>query len=325
LPSPLAPLSSSPPVGGGSAAAAEGVRHVVDATTRVEILVDTGGAPFRVRATQRLDVRRLGDYFFTIGAPLRDVEAAPGSDATPGLRATSFLWEGFNPKRRLLAARAELEPGAVASSLPLRIELAGGKATLTNTTATTVPTFTADAPREQLLAYLASLRVAAASRITPTGGGTVITSPLRPLRLRISVPLLVDGSIGSARVHVTLGGASRKLRASFAAGPVDVTVRPLLPQELFTASKAASGRALLKQATLASVEFARARQYDAFLGNPDPIGKSATTYVYRSGTPSAPVAAPAAAKKGRDWPRTMLISLGLLALLVAATIAWSRA
>jgi hypothetical protein len=298
---------------------------VVDATTRVQISVDTGGAPFRVRATQRLDVRRVGDYYFTIGAPLTDVAAAPGSEATPGLRATSFLWAGFNPKRRVLAATAELEPAAVAGSLPLRIELTGGKTRLINTTATTVPSFTANAPKQQLLAYLADLSQTAARRLTPTGGGTVITSPLRAVRLRVSVPLLVDGSVGSARVHVIIGGAFHRSRASFPSGRVDLTVRPLLPLELLSRRTAASGRALLAQATLASLEYARSRQYDAFLGNPDPVGKSVTTYVYRSGTRAVPVVAPAAAKEGRDWPRTLLVGLGALMLLVVATIAWSRA
>jgi hypothetical protein len=301
------------------------VRHRVDATTRVQIAVDADGAPFRVRATQRLDVRTLGDYFFTIGAPLTDVEAAPGSEATPGLRATSFLWEGFNPKRRVLAATAELEPGAAANSLPLRLERVGGQTLLTNTTATTVPSFTADAPKQQLLAYLAGLSRAAATRVTPTGGGTAITSPLRPVRLRVSAPLLVEGSIGSARVHVVLGGATHELRASFPAGRVDLTVRPVLPLELLAARRGTSGRALLAQATLASLEFARSRQYDAFLGNPDPLGRSGTIYVYRSGVRAAPVAAPTSTAAGRSWLRTALIGLGLVTLLAVATIAWSRA
>jgi hypothetical protein len=138
------------------------------------------------------------------------------------------------------------------------------------------------------------------------------------------VPLLIDGSIGSARVHVILGGDDHRMRASFPPGRVDLTVHPLLPLELLAERKAASGRALLAQATLASLEFARSRQYDAFLGNPDPLGRSATTYVYRSGTRAAPVATPVSTKEGRDWPRTVLLGLGVLTLLAGATIVWSR-
>ena len=73
LPSPLAALSATPPLGSGASAAAEGVRHRIDATTRVRVAVDAHGTPFAVTATQRLDVSQPGDYYFTIGAPLTDV------------------------------------------------------------------------------------------------------------------------------------------------------------------------------------------------------------------------------------------------------------
>jgi hypothetical protein len=326
LPSPLAPLSPSPPVGSGATASAEGVRHRITATARVRALVDPTGKPFRVRATQRLDVRVAGDYFFTISAPLTNVEAAPGSQATPGLRATSFLWEGFNPKQRLLAATAELEPDAVVDSLPLRIDVSGTTTQLVDTTVTTVPSFTADAPMQQLLSYLAGLRRAAATGVAPAGGGTAISSPLRPVRLRISVPLLVEGMIGTAHVRVILGGAGRALRASFGPGRIALTVRPLPPTELLAATRSSSGRALLKRASVASLEFARYRQYSTFLGNPDPVGKSTTTYVYRSGLRPPPATEPvAAAAEGRNWTHTALIALGALLALVAAAFAWSRA
>jgi hypothetical protein len=145
------------------------------------------------------------------------------------------------------------------------------------------------------------------------------------MRLRVSVPLLVDGSIGSTRVHIVLGGAAHGMRAGFPTGRVDLTVRPLLPLELLSVRKGASGRALLQQATLASLEFARTRQYDAFLGNPDPIARSSTTYVFRSAARAAPVATPVPKEARRDWPRAVLIGLGVLALLAGATVAWSRA
>ena len=126
LPTPLAQLSSSPPLAGGANATSEVVRHRVDARTGVDVAVDNSGTPFRVRVTHRLDVRVKGDYFFTIGAPVVAVEAAPGSDSTPGRRAASILWAGFNPLRRTLVARATLDPVAVAPSLPLRVEVANG-------------------------------------------------------------------------------------------------------------------------------------------------------------------------------------------------------
>src|SRR3954454_19372269 len=76
LPSPLAALSATPPLGTGASAAAEGVRHHVDSTTRVRVAIDGSGMPFAVTATQRLVVSQPGDYYFTIGAPLTDVAPA---------------------------------------------------------------------------------------------------------------------------------------------------------------------------------------------------------------------------------------------------------
>src|SRR5262249_26720439 len=143
LPSPAAPLSSSPPLAGGATATNAIVRHRVNARTRVDVALDEDGTPFRIVATQRLDLRVKGDYFFTVGAPLRAVEAAPGSASTPGLRSTAITWAGFNPGRRTLAARATLDPAVAAPSLPLRVEVAPNRVTLVNATPTIATSFTA--------------------------------------------------------------------------------------------------------------------------------------------------------------------------------------
>jgi len=325
LPSPIAPLTPSPPIGGGATTSAEGVRHRVAARSTVVVSVDSSGTPFAVVATQRLAVRRVGDYLFTIGAPLTNVEAAPGSSATPGLRSTAFLWEGFNPGRRTLAARVTLDAPVVAASLPLRISVAGGRATLENATATSVTTSSADAPAGALTAYLRSLRAAAASGAVPTGGGTELTSPLRPARVTVSVPLLVDGAIGRRRLHTVLGGAGRPVRLVVPAGRIRLTVRPLPPTELLSPPPAETGRKLVDRAVRASLEYARSRQYNAFLGNPDPVGTTRTIYAYRSAARAVPAVAAPATSDSRDRLRTMLVVLGLAAVLVAATVVWSRA
>ena len=83
LPSGVAPLSLTPPLGNGATAANENVRHRVIARTTVRVSVTPDGTPFAVVATQRLDVRVLGDYFFTIGAPVRDVARVLTVDLDP--------------------------------------------------------------------------------------------------------------------------------------------------------------------------------------------------------------------------------------------------
>jgi hypothetical protein len=67
------------------------------------------------------------------------------------------------------------------------------------------------------------------------------------------------------------------------------------------------------------------RQYQSFLGNPDPTGPNETTYAFRSATPpsaSPPVAAIAPAQ--RDWASTVAVAAGLLLAAAGALLAWSR-
>src|SRR3954469_12535895 len=196
LPSPLAALSAAPPLGTGASAAAEGVRHHVDSTTRVRVAVDEHGTPFAVTATQRLVVSQAGDYYFTIGAPLTDVAPAYGSQSTPGLRTGTIIWAGFNPGKRVLAARTTLDPVAVAGSLPLRVSISGGKVTLRNGTAITTTAFSADALKPQLEAFLAGLRRATSTGTAPTGGGALVTSQPVQTTVRVIAPLRVAGTIG---------------------------------------------------------------------------------------------------------------------------------
>lgn len=319
LPSPLATLSATPPLGTGASAAAEGVLHHVDSTTRVRVAVDARGTPFAVTATQRLVVSQAGDYYFTIGAPLTDVAPAYGSQSTPGLRTATIIWAGFNPGRRVLAARATLDPAAVASSLPLRIAIRDDKVTLTNSTGITTTAFTADALKPQLETFLAGLRRATRTGTAPTGGGAFVTSQPVPSTIRVVVPLRVTGTIGSRRVSLRLGAAP----ASFPAGELRLSASVLHPAPRPPAGL--SGRELLDIAVRASLESARARQYDAFLGNPDPSGSSTSTFSFVSGTRRAPTVAAVPEDHGRSTAGMLLWAVGGLAALAGAALAWSRA
>jgi hypothetical protein len=321
LPSPVAPLSPSPPLGRGATALTERIRHPVAATTRVETLLDPSGTPFSVVATQRLDVRVKGDYFFTIGAPLLDVEAAPGSESTPGLRATSIVWTGFNPGRRTLAARATLDPSAVSPSLPLRIEAANGRTTLVNTTGVTVASYTADALRAPLVAYLERLRSDLAAGRPPLAGAASATTKPASTQVHVSVPLLVRGTVGGHAVHATV----RDRLVVPGDGSVRLTVTPDVRAQYGDLS-GLSGRALLRLATTATLQAARARQYETFLGNPDPVGRNETTYVYRTAArPETPVAATPVAHGGRSWAATLGWLAALAVGAVAGLVAWTRA
>jgi len=322
LPSPFAPLSPSPPLGGGATSSSEGFRHRVAATTSVDVSLDRDGAPFAVHATQRLDVGVLGDYFFTIGAPLLDVEKAPGSQSTPGLRAASILWAGFNPGHRVLSARATLDPAAAASALPLRLEVAPGGVTLVNATGVTAGSYTADALAPPLVRYLEQLSEQVALGQTPTSGGAYVTSKPTATGVRVLVPLRVTGTIGTRKVAVLVEGDRLTLHAD---GAVRLIVTLAAPERLLDASTAGlSGRQLLDRATRATLTLARMRQYQTYLGNPDPTGPNKTTYIYRSATrPSPPPVAAVAARK-RDWTTTIAVAAGLLLTTAAALVVWAK-
>lgn len=314
LPSPAAPLSPVPPLGGGASSSTERTHHRVDAVTTVRVSVNSRGAPFAVTATQTLDVRVTGDYFFTIGAPVEDVAAAAGSDSTPGLRTASIVWAGFDPGRRTLKARATLRPGSAAAALPLRIEVSGGATALVNATAVTVGAISAEAERAPLLRYYDELRRAT----SPVAGAALLTSAPVRTTLIVRAPLQVTGTVGGMPVSRVVTD-----RLSIpAVGAVRLTVRPVRPA--FPPAGALSARTLLGRVTTALLTLARVRQYDSFLGNPDPAGANATTYRYVSARGPRPVAAAEPAHRGLDWLRTAAIVAGAVVATGAAAAVWAR-
>jgi hypothetical protein len=312
LPSPTAPLSPQPPLGPATTSR-EGVRHHVDASTRVDVSVDAAGDPFAVVATQRLAVRVKGDYLFTVGAPVEDVEAAPGSASTPGFRTGAIVWAGFDPGRRLLAARATLDRHAVAPLLPLRIVVAGSRTTLVNATRTTVGAFGADAVPASALRALRDIRLGRAA-------GALVNGTPVPARIAVAAPLRVTGTIGSRRVALVL----RDRVTIAAAGAVRLTVTPLRPAVPVRLPR--SGRELFALASRLALATARAGQYQRFLANPDTQGRSETAFVYRTARRPV-VAAPAVVvvHHGRSWVEAALVAIGLVALAAAALAAWARA
>jgi hypothetical protein len=320
LPSPLAPLSASPPLSGGAAASAEGIRHRVAATTTVRVSIDRAGEPFALTATQTLDVGVKGDYFFTIGAPALDVETAPGSESAPGLRSTSILWAGFDPGSRRLAANVVLDPTVAALTLPLRLEVTAGHITLLNTTSTTVDGFTADAETPPLLRYLAQLRRDVEAGRAPTAGTASLTSPAHVATFRAFATLRVKGTIGGRSIDRLLGAAPVTIAAH---GAVRLTARPVPPLALLRPPRL-SGRALLERVTLAVLGIARARQYDTYLGNPDPTGRNRTTYVYRSAKQQRPVTAATPTPVRDHAVRTLLVVAALLAAAALGVVVWAR-
>ncbi|MGN6797726.1 MAG: hypothetical protein ACTHKS_06215 [Gaiellaceae bacterium] len=317
LPSPIAALSAQPPLAGGARPSAEHIAHSVSASTNVMVSIDDAGTPFAVTATQRLDVRGVGDYSFTIGAPVLTVRAPADSASVPGIRTGSIVWAGFNPDERVLVARATLEPRKTLSALPLRVRISGDTVTLENTTRVRVGTFSADAPRAPLVAYLARLRGEVSHGRAPLQTTVPLASTPRNVSMTVTAPLHVTGTIGDRRIDLLLTTRTR-LHGS---GRIDLRAEPVKDVDAVTST---SGRALLREAIRVTLTLARANQYDEFLGNPDPAGSSQTVYAYRTASP--PHAAPIATvgRHRRPWIETTLVVAVLATALVAGATLWAR-
>ncbi len=317
LPSPTAALSPAPPLGGGATASREGIAHRVSAATVVRVAVDPAGRPIRVESTQKLRVRGLGDYVFTIGAPVLDVRAAPGSASTPGFRDGAILWQGFDPGSRLLAATATLAPSAAARALPLRIERVSGGTRIENATRVSATALRGDGSRAALLDYLARLRAALTRGSRPPAGTVDVAGTVSRLPVQVTAPLAVSGTIGGRPVHLRLTGAV----TVGVTGAVRLRAVPVFPR-IPDLSGAPTAR-LLEQASRIVLTVARVGQYRAFLGNPDPAGRSSTVYDYRSGARAAAPAGAALTGSG-GGVRTLLVALALAAAAGLGLVVWAR-
>ena len=164
-------------------------------------------------------------------APVRSVEAGPGTQSPPGRRQNQILWQGFSPGHRVLAAWADLRPPESVGSLPLRVsvttEVAGSplapgekrsgdlRVTLIveNATAANAKSYTADPDPVDLAIVLGRIRSAIQRDVYAEGLNIRLRSPTTPTEVRVAAPLRVDGTLtfapGTVRLRGTGGGVVR--------------------------------------------------------------------------------------------------------------------
>jgi hypothetical protein len=131
----------------------------------------------------------------------------------------------------------------------------------------------------------------------------------------------VTGTVGGRAVDAVV---ERRLVIA-GDGPVRLNVTPATPDRLLAGTTTGlSGRQLLARAVRASLTLARVRQYEMFLGNPDPTGTNQTTYVYRTAARPTPAAAAVVHVSERDWATTFAVGAGLLLAAGAAAVVWAR-
>jgi hypothetical protein len=290
------------------------IRGTVEARERVAVGIDAGGTPTSVRVVQRLFVRALGDYAFFIPAPAVSVAAADGSGSRPGLRPNQIVWQGFSPRRKVLAADADLRLADSVDALPLRIRVTGAPAqagrfelalSLENATAAQVQSFTGDAVEDDVVDALRALRAAVRIGRRVEGRTVRIRGESTPTRVPVSAPLALHGTVsfrtGSVR-EVTptrfsgvVGGARPATLRVTVSGEALRATSPrirVVAEPLPAAAIPPRSVPTLDDAILGYLRYARTRQYQTFLANPDPAGPSSTTYVFETAAAERPGAAP---------------------------------
>jgi hypothetical protein len=317
----------------------EPLRGTAVALQRVDVAIAGDGTPTAVTATQRLELTSVGDYVLFVPAPATAVAATAASASQPGLRPNQIVWRGFAQGRRTLAAAAELRVRDSASALPARIRIDGVPTaagpfvvvvTVEDASAVTVRTADGTAAAGDLARVLRRLR--AATRARTSAAATIpLRAPISETSRDVAAAFTVSGSLtfspGAARIQdeTTFSGAigpdRRRVRfairgtATRAAAP---RVRILLEPNPAAAVPRAAG---LGAVATGYLDYARTLQYHEFLANPDPNGRSRTTYVFETetGQPSATLM-----PDGDEGLLLPLIVLGGGLLLGVLVVLWAH-
>jgi hypothetical protein len=299
----------------------------------------------RITVVQRLLVHGVGDYYFAVPAPVRDVRASADSQSEPGRREGQILWQGFSQGNRLLGARAELDPGAASRALPLRLTLSrrGNEVTLVvrNATLTRVPSFSAAAVPGEVARFLDTLR-GPQGRPRPDTFVTVVGA-VRQVTRTAAAPVYVEGELGTAprvafRRLLTDAAPSLHVTARVASGArttLRLTARPDVPPArvrppgggtwaaYVRATPGLDRRAFLDTALETALDLALQGQYDTLLANPDRTGRRAAVYVYTLAAPAPRARPPLQPRRGGNLGTAALLA-ALVAAATGAIVWWAH-
>lgn len=360
LPGPTPYPTTSPPLATVTPAVGATLTFRIHASSdqRVTAGVDAGGSVVGVRVLQNLQLTGTGDYLIVVPAPVLDVRAGPGSQSQPGQRRGQILWAGFASRRRLLSADATLRPRPVLPFLPLRLRASrdGDRyaLTLTNATLTSEVAFQGSGSRAELASLLDQTRreSLAHRRLTPAYATISGLVSQRPQKARIAAPLLVSGELLFPHPPAAATGGAidgRSVRFSFVLGDeqplsrrvevrgggeprVRVEAEPTAVVRGLRPPRGESWRstrlpadALLRTLIDTRMQLVRSDQYEAFLANPDPLGRNRTVYVYE--TAVLRQAAPAAPSSPGGGTSALVVVLAIAGAIVAAgagVVAWAH-
>ncbi len=319
------------------------LRGTVFSQERVLVGISPEGAATTVEVTQRLLIRALGDYAFFIPAPAVSVRAGPGSQSQPGFRPNQIVWQGFSPRRKVLSAAAALRPAGSVPALPVRIRVTGAPVgpgpfqlaiRLENTTRTPAAAFTADAVQADIARAQEALRSASRSNRPIEGSFVRIRGQTGPVTLHVSAPLGIRGSVDFPAGAV--GGLTpTRFTRRLDRGTLRVTVRGvarraavprlrIVATPLVAAALPPGSARTLRATVLGYLRYARTRQYQTYIANPDPLGPSRATYVYDTAAAKR-TAPPAEAEHSDDSGLPPALVVGGLALLgLGLVVLWAH-
>jgi hypothetical protein len=340
LPSPAALVMPPPPLIAGTTPleSEQELRFPGHIRTVEQVVVGlrSDGSASSVVVTQRLLIDAVGDYSFTIPAPVLSVDPGPGTQSEPGQRNTGIVWQGFSSGQRLLVAQASLDPLPAERGLPLAIRLERrGDATVVRVidiARRRVTITRGSASFAGLRALLHGVRVAVqAPDRTPLTRTLQVDGVSRGAEtIVVDAPIRVRGSIaaGGRRVPVswTLGAGRplvREVSVTGAAPKLRLEAELLTPLELLPPDEKLTLRGL--QVALARV--ALSAQYGQYLASPDQLGQSETSYVYRTVAeepPSVPPELRPASGGGDDTLAIVLASVLGGVALVGLVVLWAH-
>jgi hypothetical protein len=319
------------------------IRGTVSSEQRVVVGISPDGTPTAVTVMQRLFVRSLGDYTFYIPAPAVSVVAAAGSESQPGFRPNQIVWQGFSPRRKVLAARAELRPEDSVPALPLRVRVAGAPVragpfelviTLENTTRSRAFGFTADAVDADVVQALAALRAAAGIDSAIEGRVVRVRGETKQVTLHVSAPLDLQGSVGFPAGTVSALAPSSFTR-HLDRGTLRVTVRGvarraavprlrIVTRPLVAAAVPPRSARTLRATVLGYLRYARTRQYQTYIANPDPQGPGRAAYVYDTAAAKRTAAPPEPERSDDSALPAVILVGGLTVLGLGLVVLWAH-
>ncbi len=227
-------------------------------------------------------------------------------------------------------------------ALPVRVRITGAPKrpgpfelviTIENATRAKAVGFFADAVEGDIVKALERLRAAAATNRPIREQAVRLRGDSRPIRVDVWAQLSLRGTIGfpagtvreltSSRFSRLLGGETLRITVSGEATRAAVPRLTLVAEPVIRGAIPRRSARTLQAAVLGYLRYARTRQFQAFLANPDPRGPSVTTYVYETAA-AAPVTGRSESEPDDSGIPAALVLGGLALLGAGLVVLWAH-